>query len=119
MLASENASANGLDMQQQGSLLDSLKQSASAVGESMIGGLGGILGNIDDSLTYGNPRASIGRAITPEQLQQRTRAIETTPGLLDSPQFMSIDELELMRNREKANTIRDISGLITSLVSPI
>jgi len=119
MLASENASANGLDMQQQGSLLDSLKQSASAVGESMIGGLGGILGNIDDSLTYGNPRASIGRAITPEQLQQRTRAIETTPGLVDSPQFMSIDELELMRNREKANTIRDISGLITSLVSPI
>ena len=115
----ENASANGLDMQQQGSLLDSLKQSAGAVGESMIGGLGGILGNIDDSLTYGNPRASIGRAITPEQLQQRTRAIETTPGLLDSPQFMSIDELELMRNREKANTIRDISGLITSLVSPI
>jgi hypothetical protein len=96
-----------------------LKQGAGALGESVIGSIGGLLGNIDGSMTYGNPRAGIGRPMSSEQMQQRRDVIDTAPGLLDSPQYMTIEEMELMRNRDKANTIRDISGLITSLVSPI
>lgn len=121
LVVPDKASANSSDMEQQSTdgLIDSLKQGSGALGESVIGSIGGLLGNIDGSMTYGNPRAGIGRPMSSEQMQQRRDVIDTAPGLLDSPQYMTIEEMELMRNRDKANTIREISGLITSLVSPI